>query len=102
MKKQTFAVIGLGRFGSAMALTLTELKPEVRPANAGAAAIAKSVDAEAARIAAAIPKGAFTVVLDETGKLVTPTISPRNSRSGGAQAATSRSSSVVPMALQRH
>jgi 23S rRNA (pseudouridine1915-N3)-methyltransferase len=54
-----------------MALNLTELKPEPRPANAGAAGVAKAVEAEAKRIAAATPKGAQTVVLDETGKLVT-------------------------------
>ena len=54
-----------------MTLTLTELKPEARPANAGAAAITRIVDAEALRISNAIPKGAMTIVLDETGKLVT-------------------------------
>lgn len=54
-----------------MALTLTELKPEPRPANAGAAAIEKSVGAEAKRIALATPRGALSVVMDETGNLIT-------------------------------
>ena len=54
-----------------MVLTLTELKPEPRPANAGEAAITRMVEAEAKRIQDATPKGAITVVLDETGKLVT-------------------------------
>ena len=54
-----------------MVLTLTELKPEPRPSNAGDAAIARMVEAEAKRIRDATPKGAITVVLDETGKLVT-------------------------------
>ena len=54
-----------------MALMLTELKPEARPANAGAAAITRIIEAEAQRIVSAVPKGAMTIVLDETGKLVT-------------------------------
>jgi 23S rRNA (pseudouridine1915-N3)-methyltransferase len=56
-----------------MPVTLTELKPEVRPANAGEAVIARAIDAEAARIREALPKNAVAVVLDETGKAVTTT-----------------------------
>ena len=54
-----------------MPLSITELRPEIRSANAGAAAIAKLVDAEARRIIEALPKGALKVVLDETGQQVT-------------------------------
>ena len=42
---------GAKRMPRDMALTLTELKPEPRPANAGAAGVAKAVEAEAKRIA---------------------------------------------------
>ena len=54
-----------------MPLTLTELKPETRATNAGVTAIQKIVETEARRITEALPKNAFTVVLDETGKQVT-------------------------------
>ena len=53
-----------------MPLTLTELKPEARRDEPGAGASARMLDKEAQRIAAALPKGAMTVVLDETGKTV--------------------------------
>ena len=52
-----------------MPLTLTELKPETRATNAGVTAIQKIVETEARRITEALPKNAFTVVLDETGKI---------------------------------
>ncbi len=54
-----------------MPLTLTELKPEPRGDKPSAGDIARIVDLEALRIEAALPKGGFTVVLDETGKTVT-------------------------------
>ena len=54
-----------------MPLTLTELKPETRAANAGEAAIQRIVETEAKRITEALPKNAMSVVLDETGKPVT-------------------------------
>jgi trk system potassium uptake protein TrkA len=44
MKKQTFAVIGLGRFGSAMARTLTELGQDVIGIDADAERVQKHAD----------------------------------------------------------
>lgn len=54
-----------------MPLALTELKPEPRGDKPGAGDIARLVEQEAQRIEAAIPKDNFTVVLDETGKMLT-------------------------------
>ncbi len=54
-----------------MPLTLTELKPEPRGDKPSAGDIARIVEQESQRIEAALPKGGFTVVLDETGKMVT-------------------------------
>ena len=44
MKKQTFAVIGLGRFGSAMAATLTELGQDVIGIDSNAERVQKHAD----------------------------------------------------------
>ena len=44
MKKQTFAVIGLGRFGSAMARTLTELGQDVIGIDSNAERVQKHAD----------------------------------------------------------
>lgn len=52
-------------------LTLTELKPEPRGDKPSAGDIARIVEQESQRIEAALPKAGFTVVLDETGKMVT-------------------------------
>ena len=54
-----------------MPLMLTELKPEPRGDKPGAGDIARLVEQEARRIEAAIPKDNLTVVLDESGKMVT-------------------------------
>jgi 23S rRNA (pseudouridine1915-N3)-methyltransferase len=54
-----------------MPLTLTELKPETRGDKPSAGDIARIVEQEAQRIEAALPKSGFTVVLDETGAMVT-------------------------------
>ncbi len=54
-----------------MPLTLTELKPEPRGDKPSAGDIARIVEQESQRIEAALPKAGFTVVLDETGKMVT-------------------------------
>ena len=53
-----------------MPLTLIELKPEARRDAPGTGAAARVLEREAQRIEAALPKGAVTVVLDETGKTV--------------------------------
>ncbi len=53
-----------------MPLALTELKPEPRGDKPSAGDIARIVEQEAQRIEAAIPKGNLTVVLDESGKMV--------------------------------
>ena len=52
-------------------LTLVELKPERRGAHAGARETERALDAEARRIAAALPKGCYRVVLDERGERLT-------------------------------
>jgi 23S rRNA (pseudouridine1915-N3)-methyltransferase len=52
-------------------LELTELRPEPRPDNAGPAAVARLLEREAERLAAAIPRGALKVVLDERGSALT-------------------------------
>jgi 23S rRNA (pseudouridine1915-N3)-methyltransferase len=54
-----------------MALMLTELKPEVHKAAPGSQGALRVMEKESQRIAAALPKDAFFVVLDETGKMVT-------------------------------
>ncbi len=54
-----------------MPLALTELKPEARGDKPSAGDIARVLEQEAQRIEAALPKGGRTMVLDETGKMVT-------------------------------
>ncbi len=54
-----------------MPLALIELKPEPRHDNPGSNAAARTLENEARRVEAALPKGAQRVVLDETGKSVT-------------------------------
>ncbi len=53
-----------------MPLNLIELKPEARRDEPGSSAAARVLEKEAQRIEAALPKGALSVVLDETGKAV--------------------------------
>lgn len=52
-------------------LMLIELKPEARGDKPSAGDIARVLEQEAQRIEAALPKGGRTMVLDETGKMVT-------------------------------
>lgn len=49
-------------------LTLIEIKPEVRGGNASAAAVARILQSEHRRIAAALPAHCYKVVLDERGR----------------------------------
>jgi 23S rRNA (pseudouridine1915-N3)-methyltransferase len=52
-------------------LTLVELKPERRGANAHAREVERALGAEAGRILAALPNGCYKVVLDERGERLT-------------------------------
>ena len=54
-----------------MPLSLIELKPEARRDEPGSSAATRVLEKEAQRIEAALPKGTYTVVLDESGKTVT-------------------------------
>lgn len=54
-----------------MPLKMIELKPELHNDEPGSGAALRVLEKEAQRIEAAVPKGAITVVLDETGKSVT-------------------------------
>jgi len=54
-----------------MPLALIELKPEPRHDNPGSTAAARTLENEARRVEAAIPRGAQRVVLDESGSTVT-------------------------------
>jgi len=54
-----------------MALKLIELKPESRHDKLGTSEVVRILEKEAQRIDAAVPKAAMTVVLDETGIVVT-------------------------------
>lgn len=48
-------------------LDLVELRPEPRPEGASEAVVARLLEREAERLAAAVPRGALTVALDERG-----------------------------------
>ncbi len=61
----------IGRLPRDAAVNLIELRPEPRPDNAGAQAVARLLEREAARITTAIPRGAALVALDETGPALT-------------------------------
>lgn len=54
-----------------MPLALIELKPEPRHDNPGSNAAARMLENEARRVEAALPKGAYRVMLDEHGNTVT-------------------------------
>lgn len=58
------------RMPRAMPLSLTELKPEARGDKEGPGSIARVLEQETQRVEAALPKGAASVVLDETGGMV--------------------------------
>lgn len=55
------------RMPKQMRLELVELRPEPRPDGANPAVVARLQEKEAERLAAAVPRGALTVALDERG-----------------------------------